>query len=380
VLSAERAVRRGRAAAADLSRLVSRDAPTMDERRRLTADVAQALTAAGYPRHFVPRRFGGRAGAFTRLLKDVAQLGESCASTAWCATLYAAHGRLAAYLPEAGRQDLWRSSPDVRIAASVVPPQGEAVHEGNGWLLSGSWAFASGVDHADWVLLASSVGDGAKREHRIFVVPREELDVQDTWRTLGLRGTGSNTVVATRVFVPGHRAMLLADLSRPQHDGARCHAVPYPMVAALMFAAPVLGAARGALGHLSGLVSRPRRSDGRPLGAAHSVRESLARSSAQIHSAALLLEHAALRADRGEITRLAVAENQRDAAMAAELCSDAVDGLFRSCGMRAQAEADPVQRAWRDVSAAAGHAALRFEAAADAYADASAESLSGDGR
>ncbi|MEU0271429.1 acyl-CoA dehydrogenase family protein [Streptomyces sp. NPDC006307] len=342
----------------------ARDARGADERRRLDPQVAAAVVEAGFPRHFVPAKWGGTAGSFAQLLADASAVAEACAATGWCAALYAAHGRLAAYLPEQGQYDLWVHGPDARIAASIVPPQGRATAVAGGWRLDGEWRTASGVDHAEWVLVASwTPGRDGTREHRIFAVPRAELSVRDTWDSVGLRGTGSNSVVGDGIDVPAHRSFTLDALLRPLPDAARCHRVPYPMVAALIFAAPVLGAARAALrAWTAECVQEASRTPGQNL--------LLAGASARIHAARLLLEAAADRADRGEITPLAVAENRRDAATAAALCREAVDELFHASGMRGQSAGSPTQRAWRDVTTAAAHGALGLDGAADAYADA----------
>ncbi|MEU2539471.1 oxidoreductase [Streptomyces iakyrus] len=355
-----------------LTETVRRDAPVAEARRALTADAVDALTRAGFPRHFVPGRFGGEAGEFVPLVAGVADTGEACAATAWCAALFAAHGRLAAYLPPEGQREVWAEGPDVRIAAAVVPPQGAAVAVDGGWRLDGAWRPASGVDHADWILLASWTDGEEGREHRIFAVPRAQVTVEDTWHSSGLRGTGSNTVRCEGVVVPRHRTYTLAALLRSRPGAARCHTVPYPMVAALMFAAPLLGAARGALSAWTG----ERLAAERTHPATHTV---LARASARIHAAGLLLTGAAERADRGEITALAVAENRRDATAAATLCREAVDALFHASGLRAQSPDSAVQRAWRDATAIAAHAALDPDAAARAYAEAVLSPAEGGG-
>ena len=346
-----------------LAEAARRDAHGAEERRWLGPEVAAALVDAGFPRHFVPTKWRGEAGSFAGLLADTAAVAEVCAATGWCAALYAAHGRLASYLPEQGQRDLWAHGPDVRIAASVVPPQGRATVVPGGWRLDGEWRLASGVDHAEWVLLASwtPVDDG--REHRIFAVPRGALTVRDTWHSVGLRGSGSNSVTAGGVVVPAHRSFPLSALLRPLPDAARCHSVPYPMVAALIFAAPVLGAARAALRAwtdecVQGEPHRPGRS------------LLLAGASARVHAAGLLLVCAADRADRGDITPLTVAENRRDAATAALLCREAADELFHASGTRGQSPDSLVQRAWRDITTAAGHGALALDGAADAYLEA----------
>ncbi|MFE0174094.1 acyl-CoA dehydrogenase family protein [Streptomyces sp. NPDC059002] len=352
---------------AAVAALAADDRAATDDRRSLSAPLTEALTAAGFPRHFVPVEHGGAAGTFGGLLDSVAGVGEACASTAWVAALYAAHGRLAAYLPRAGRDDLWRSGPDVRIAASVVPPRGEAVAEPDGWRLTGSWGLASGVDHADWVLLASRTPGEGEAGHRIFAVPRERVTVTDTWHSVGLRGTGSNSVAVTDEFVPAHRTFTLADLGRVRPDVARCHRVPYAMVAALMFAAPALGSAQGALRDWRTRMTDKVGADGRPAIAGAAARQLMARGSAQIHSAELLLRQAAREADHADVTPLSVASNRRDAALAVELCSGAVDSLWRAMGASGLAEGDPVQRRWHDIAAVASHAAVRFEPAAEAY-------------
>ncbi|MFF3909992.1 oxidoreductase [Streptomyces sp. NPDC001848] len=371
MLTAERQARPSVPSTRELTEVARRDCLATELRRSLTPDVAAAVTHAGFPRHFVPLRWGGAAGEFAPLVAGAAAVAEACASTAWCAALYAAHGRLAAYLPIAGQREIWGNGPDVRIAAAVVPPQGSAVAEGGGWRLDGAWRPASGVEHADWVLLASWTHGDAGREHRIFAVPRSELSVTDTWHTSGLRGTGSNTVTARGVRVPEHRSFTLDALLRPLADAARCHTVPFPMVAALIFAAPLLGTARGALRTWTEELA-----DGRPPHpATHSV---LAQASGQVHAAGLLLDGAAGRADHGDITPLAVAENRRDATMAAALCREAVDTLFRASGMRGQAQDSALQRAWRDATAAAAHGTLDPDAAARAYAEAVLPGAAGD--
>lgn len=352
------------------------DRALLDEACRLTDRLADSLVENGFARHFVPSRWGGGAGTFTALLDAVSLLAETCASTAWCAALYAAHGRLAAYLPEDGQREVWGDGPDVCVAASVVPPQGSAVPADGGWRLTGRWRMASGVDQADWVLLASwapadghAPADGdapdGSAEHRIFAVPRSEVKVLPTWHPVGLRGTGSNTVEAD-VLVPGRLSFALRDLGRVQPHAARCHTVPFPLVAALIFAAPVLGAAEGALR----VWWEEQAARTLPDHAVAAQQQVLARASAHIQCARMLLERAARRADQAVVTPVLVAENQRDVVTAVELCGEAVDEIFRAAGSRALDEDDALQRHWRDITAARAHGTLKFASAAARYADA----------
>ncbi|NEB36893.1 oxidoreductase [Streptomyces sp. SID14515] len=344
--------------------LAQHDAADADLRRGLAPQVAEGIVAAGFARHFVPTKWQGDAGSFSRLIADTADVAGACASAGWCAALYAAHGRLAAYLPEQGQRELWANGPDVRIAASIVPAQGHATEVSGGWRLDGEWRTASGIEHAEWVLLASwTPGDDGVQQHRIFAVPRTAIRVRDTWDSVGLRGSGSNSVRADGVVVPAGRSFTLDALLHPLPGAARCHRVPYPMVAASIFAAPVLGAARAAL--------RAWIEECLPDGASTPRQKLLlAQASAQIHAAGLLLSDSAQRADVCTITAGTVAEARRDAVTAARLCRDTVDEIFHASGMRGQSPDSRVQRAWRDVTTAAGHGALDVDAAAEAYVSA----------
>ncbi|MFD0264790.1 hypothetical protein ACFVH7_41760, partial [Kitasatospora indigofera] len=221
-----------------------------ERERRLCGETVQALVDAGFARHFVPRRWGGEEGGFGELVARSAVLAErGCPCAAWCGALLAAHGRIASFLPERGRAQVWAHGPDARIAAALAPPAGTALPVAGGLLLSGRWTCASGVDFADWVLLAAWEGRGAERRARVLAVPAGDLGVLDTWDSPGMRGTGSNSVLAESVHVPYHRTFLLADLTagRPGAGLPRCHGAPAHLAGALMFAAPALGAATRAL-------------------------------------------------------------------------------------------------------------------------------------
>ncbi|MFF3657278.1 acyl-CoA dehydrogenase family protein [Streptomyces olivochromogenes] len=333
-------------------------AAAADDERRLVPEVADALSRAGFSRHFVPRRWGGDEESFGELLTRAAAVGDACASAAWCAALYAAHGRFAAYLPYEGQRDLWDTSPDVRIAAGIMPATGTAVRVGAGWHLRGEWTCVSGVDRADWVLLAaveqdadqrpaatgpgrrrgdendpsgrsvesgtgrspgsgedqgersvafgsgrSRVGEGDPGDRpvvRVFAVPAADVRVRDSWHATGVRGTGSHTVVVSEVLVPDHRTFLMAELlaGTPREGRARCHAVPAMLGGGLIFAAAGLGAARHALAAWTRWAVRPAGPTGvAPLEADEAARTALGRSSAEIEAARLLLEAAAGRAD-----------------------------------------------------------------------------------
>ena len=48
---------------------------------------------------------------------------------------------------------------------------------------------------------------GEITEHSLALIPMAEMTIEDTWFVAGMKGTGSNTIVADEVFVPDHRLL-----------------------------------------------------------------------------------------------------------------------------------------------------------------------------
>lgn len=340
-----------------------------ETQRRLDADVVKSIVDAGFARYFVPAEMGGTEGSFTDLGRAVAAIGQSCSSSAWCASVIAYLGRMAAYLPKRGWAEVWADGPDAIVVGGVTP-SGTVRPAPGGWLVSGRWAYISGANFADWALVTGKIGND-RATARVCAIPRSEFDVQDTWDTVGMQATGSNTVVAEDLFVPEHRSVARNDLFRgaAADSTARPHTVALPAVNGLSFALPILGAARGALeAWRTSAVTRLRNiAPGAPGLSRTTYDLTLARAAGEIDAAELLLERVAAICDRGDASPLEVVRNGRDCSLAVELLVTAVDRLFRTSGTSGQASTSPVQRFWRDVNSACSHVALLFEPAATAY-------------
>ena len=336
--------------------------------RHLAGDVVEALVASGFARHFVPARWSGNAGSFAELADASATVGAECLSAGWCGLIFATSSRMAALLPLAGQEELWSEHPDALIAAGLVPG-GTAVPTPGGWLLSGTWRPLSGVDFADWTLLCAPIADQQPQQLHFFAVPRRDFLIRDTWDTVGMRGTGSKTVVVDEAFVPSDRAFAQQVLLRGSDDptAANCHRAPLLAVAPPLFVSPALGAARGALASWSRTIAEGTTPAGPASGVEFNQR-TLAETSAEIDAAELLLQRALDVADSGQFSPLLAARNARDASHSAGILTGAVDRLFRAAGAPAQQSGAVLQRVWRDIHCATTHAALRPDRAAQHHA------------
>lgn len=361
-------------AARTVAALAAERAAVAEANRRLDPDVVRAVVDAGFARHFVPAVHGGEEATFSELTGAVITVGEACAATAWCANLFANLARMAAYLPADGQAEIWAPGPDPVVVGSLAPV-GRAEAAPGGWRISGNWPYVSAVEFSDWALVCAQAPTDHAPEAMMFAVPRASYDFIDNWASIGMQATGSNTLVVKDVFVPAARAFRREDLfaGRATDSSAACHSVPLQAANGLSFATPALGAARGALASWSAYVGeklRNGRVPGRPILDPSPFEHTLARSSAEIDAAQLVLEHASLVADRGaDVTKRETARNLRDCSLVSQQLTTAVDRLFRAAGTSGQSTAGPIQRFWRDVNSASTHIALQFEPAAKAYAD-----------
>jgi len=341
----------------------------------LSKRVVAELTAAGFPRYFAPAHLGGFEAGYEELFHAVATAAEHSASAAWCAVLWAIHGRYAARLPEQGRAEIWQDSPDMRISAGVIPPAGTARPVAGGWSVSGRWEFASGIEHAQWVLLASRPTDA--EQVRVFAVRGTDIEVERTWDAIGLRATGSHTVRAQDLFVPQARSMTFEEMTRadPAPHTPRRQAVPAYLFGGTLMAAVALGAAQAAVADWT------RRATTVPAGGKSPLSDtaaavSLTQSSGELEAARLLLTEAVRRVDAGPTDEAAVARNMRDAAVGVSLLLSCVDRLLQVGGTASRAAVGTFHRSWRDVHTVSAHGALRLSTVAPAYARAVA---AGDG-
>ncbi|MDH6699588.1 hypothetical protein ABZ682_36280 [Streptomyces griseoviridis] len=341
-----------------LCALAAQQAQAADRAGALAPEVVEGLREAGFARHFVAARWGGAEGSFAELTRAVVALGQACPATAWCASLSAYSARFACHLPQEGQRALWEGGQDVVIATGLMPG-GRAEPAGDGWRLRGRWSYVSGIDFADWVLLCAAVesGDGPPAL-RFFALPRGACQVRADWDSVGMRATASHTVVVESATVPGHLSFGRGDMmtGRNPHSTVPSHNVPFQAVGGLTFIAPVLGAGTGALAAFAALLTGRRRTTANE--------SALVRASGRVDAALRLVEENTRVLDERLFTPAPMARNERNATFAAESVREAAGLLVAAAGTAGLGARHPLQRLWRDITAATSHVALQYDTAA----------------
>lgn len=367
------------AAVAELKERIAARAEQTEQQRSVPEETIRELTDAGLFGIVTPRVFGGSELGFATLLEVQSEIASACASTGWVYGVLAGHTWLAALFPPQAQEEVFA---DPRaLVASLIRFGGNAperVEGGFRWQ-GGQGRFCSGIDHSQWVLLGGTVteADGTA-EGWYMLVPREDIEIIDDWHSVGLKGTGSKSIIIKDAFIPEHRAVKFSDLGAGRAPGAAIHPgglyrLAYESVWPLSLVGTVVGAARGALAEFTANTTR-RVSALPPIAQAANgpalVR--LAKAAAQIDAMSNLLRQDALESDNAPegtvFSNLDRTRRSRNLAFAAQQLRAAVNELYESAGGTGVYLTSAIQRWWRDVNTAASHVAFTWDLASVAYA------------
>ncbi len=352
-------------AVAALAPVIAARAEEIEAARRLPADLAADLAAAGLFRMIVPRSLGGLEMPPAEVVATIEAVAAADASTGWCLMIAATTGLTSAYLPRAVAAEVF-ADPKL-ITGGVFAPMGKAIAEGDHYRVSGRWSWGSGTANCSWIVGgATIVEDGAVRllangqpDHRMMIFPRDEVELIDSWHSAGLKGTGSGDFAVKDVMVPRDRSVSLI-VDTPVETGP-LYAFPAFGLLALGIAGVASGNARSALDEVKAALAS-KRAPGAKRSAAErgAVQVEIAKAEAALRAARALLyaslTEAWARAQSDGIIDTATRADLRLAAThmtrtAAAVTRDAYD----LGGGAALYLSNPLQRRFRDAHAMTQH-------------------------
>jgi alkylation response protein AidB-like acyl-CoA dehydrogenase len=325
--------------------------------------------------------YGGHEAGACAATAIAAEVARGCPSASWVLTVYYTASTALWLFPDQVRHRVWDEDPDATVCGSSACAVPARAVDG-GYLLSGRWGWASGIHNASWAILSVVTEAGASPQDSGFaLVPTSELSIEDTWNMVGMRGTGSDTIIADDVFVPEEQVIFAsraADASRQVQEPSTPLSVPKPQGLMGALAAPVLGMGMAIYDHVVAKLSGDR-----PLvSAARSPARAIDSPGVQANvvDAAMLIDSAILQASRtahavdratrtgARLSSPAIARSRMDCGFAARQIRQAADKLLDVGGASRFAESDPAQRIWRDLGTATRHPAFIAELDREQYA------------
>jgi indole-3-acetate monooxygenase len=326
----------------------------IDDDRRLPEELVAFLGESGLLRAGAPAEVRGLELPPGVALRCAEAVARGNASAGWCVSIAITSSLLVAYLPTSSRDALFGDGRGV--AAGVWAPRGAGRTVDGGVVVSGRWAFCSGISHADMMFAGCLVDD--QRVPSVVALRKEDLQVLDTWHTLGLRGTGSHDTVADEVFVPTDRVFSLFDgpiVDRPLYR--------FPVFGffALSIGAAALGNARGAIDDLVELaLDKKGLGANRTLAERPSTQAAVATAESALSAARALyyqaIETAWQASQDGEGVSVEARNQLRLAAThAVRTSADVVRDMYDLAGGSAIYDNSRLQRRFRDAYTATAH-------------------------
>ncbi len=352
-----------------------------EETRRLPPETERELHEAGLFRIVQPKRVGGSELDYVALIDCADAIGQGDASAAWNFANLASHHWMLAMFDHRAQDLVWGKDPDVLIASSFIFPAGRARKVDGGYVLRGSWPFSSGVDASEWNMLASVVSSDDEAdgiEYRIFLLPRSDYRIKDTWDATGLRSTGSNDVEVNDAFVAEPMTVAVKDLAGGPTPGSAVnpnalYTLPVFSLFPYVLSGVALGNAQACLDDYVDLARHRASTYNRAkLGDFQTTQIKIAEASSKIDAARLIMRSACIAAladvRRGDIPDMAAkTKMRRDGAYSVNLCTEAVSLLFAASGARGLYMSGALQRQFRDAHAINSHIAFNFDAAGTNY-------------
>ena len=203
-----------KAKAGEIAAAIAAPAATHDADDSFVAEGFAALEEAGFFTALVPSELGGGGATVREICDAVRIIGASCGSTALAASMHSHIVAVAAWR--------WKNqaAPTDGLLKRIVAEKLKMVSSGGsdwlksagtmekvegGYRLTARKAFASGSTVGN-LLMTSAVyddpADGPTVLHFAAPLKGEGVSIEATWRTMGMRGTGSDDVVFDGLFIP----------------------------------------------------------------------------------------------------------------------------------------------------------------------------------
>lgn len=345
--------------------------PANEAAGKLEDAAAKLLTDAGVMRMLQPHPYGGLQAHPREWAETVMEVASLDGATGWVAGIVGVHPWEMAMADPAVQEQVWGVDQDTWIA-SPYAPMGVLTPAEGGYRFSGHWQFSSGTDHCDWIFLGAMLGDADGQPvmpptNMHVILPRADYEIlEDSWDTVGLKGTGSKDVVVRDVFVPQNRVLPFAKIisgEAPKEAGLTdpLFHMPFSSIFPLGITSAVIGICEGALAHHLAYQRTRVQVTGTKIKDDPYVLSAISEAAADIAaSRTVLLDGVSRTFDKvaaGERPRFAErATHRRNQVQAAWRAVRAVDEIVARSGGNGLRMDNPLQRFWRDAHMGLAHA------------------------
>ncbi|MBD1393439.1 acyl-CoA dehydrogenase family protein [Mucilaginibacter glaciei] len=312
-----------------------------------------------------PASYGGLQTPLPELVKTEEALSWADGSLGWVVTLCCGAGWFGGFMEPDLAREIYHDKKACLAGSGAAT--GTATVSGNGYLINGSWKYASGVHHATHITVNCEIisnnsamlnADGAPLILP-FVIDRNDVQLLKGWKYIGMMATGSDAYSINNLYVDKSRCFEIEPDAAVVKE--QLYIYPFMQLAEATLAANLSGMAVHFMDLCVSAFANKATNLRRVNGANVLVMNDALTSCTDLLNKARTAFFAAVDASwqdaQNQGLLKAVSSASRVLAKTARGC---VDELYPYCGLLAASPDTEINRIWRDLHTASQHALLTF--------------------
>ncbi|HTK20521.1 MAG TPA: hypothetical protein VL442_13435 [Mucilaginibacter sp.] len=311
----------------------------------------------------VPAMYSGREMSLPELVRLEESISWADGSVGWVVTLCCGAGWFGGFLqPEKAKVVF--SNPKVCLAGSGAAT-GTAIITENGYLINGTWKYASGAHHATHFTANCIIKNGDEtvldEDGNIlispFILDSKDVEVFPAWKYVGMMGTGSDAFRMTNLEVNADCCFKIDPKSAVA--AGTLYQYPFLQLAEATLAANISGIAIHFVDLCKEIFQQKQHEERYSNVQKNILKDTLTRLQDELEIARLefykTVDHSWNAPN--EKTLQDVSSTSRKLAKLAREC---VDQLYPYCGLQAANPESEINKTWRDIHTASQHSLLTF--------------------
>lgn len=349
--------------------IIRRHAFAAEQQGELQPEQLELIYKQQWFKMLVPAVYGGSELPLPEMVRLEEALSWADGSLGWVITLCAGAGWFGGFIAPDAAQQIF-ANPKVCLAGSGAST-GTAQQTANGYLLNGSWKYASGVRHATHFTANCLIQQGENTLTdtqgntlvQSFVIDAVDAELIPAWKYIGMMGTGSHAFRFNNAEVAANRCFKIE--ASAAYVNTPLYRYPFLQLAEATLAANLSGMAIHFVDLcepvLAEKMQQPKLTDAQRkvlTDTLQEVKENLQAIRYLFYQALDTSWQMGLLAQSIDGCYLqAVSTTSR---LLAQIARESVDTLYPYCGLLAAAPDTELNLVWRDLHTASQHSLLTF--------------------
>lgn len=342
-------------------------APAAEKAGMLHPDQLALIYEQGWFKFLVPKVYGGLQLPLPQMVRLEESLAWANGSLGWVVTLCSGAGWFGGFLSPEIAPQLFADT-HLCLAGSGAATGTATITDG-GYIINGSWKYASGVHHATHLTANCIVKRGKETVLNAdgsplilpFIFDRKDVILISAWKFMGMMGTGSDAYEVNNLFVEKHRCFKIdadsAVVSEPLYQ------YPFLQLAEATLAANISGLAVHFTDLCGPIFDEKIKGDKLNPAQKEIISQLLKSLTGRLNTVRrefyMAIDASWQGGLVGKATHLEqVSITSRQLAKTAREC---VDELYPYCGLQAANPDMEINQVWRDLHTAGQHSLLTFE-------------------